>query len=121
LLTRTAVLERMCGPLCEAVLELSGWAAALTELAPSNMLLVPLDHQGQWYRYHHLVRDMLLAELEPGLIPVLQRRAVGWDARTPAARCAGHIHGRAYRPGGGGRAVGRRGRSLAGPGAGPTR
>jgi LuxR family maltose regulon positive regulatory protein len=77
-LTRTAVLERMCGPLCEAVLALPGWAAALGELARSNMLLVPLDRQGQWYRYHHLLRDMLLAELEPGLIPVLQRRAAGW-------------------------------------------
>jgi LuxR family transcriptional regulator, maltose regulon positive regulatory protein len=80
-LTRTAVLERMCGPLCEAVLELPGSATMLTDLAQSNMLLVPLDHRGQWYRYHHLLRDMLLAELkrvEPGLIPVLQRRAADW-------------------------------------------
>ena len=64
-LTRTAVLERMCGPLCEAVLE----AARLRRdpgrtLARSNLLLVPLDRRGEWYRYHHLFRDMLLAELE---------------------------------------------------------
>ena len=80
-LTRTAVLERMSGPLCEAVVELSGSAATLADLARSNLLLVPLDRRGQWFRYHHLFRDMLLAELErlePGLLPVLRRRAAGW-------------------------------------------
>jgi LuxR family transcriptional regulator, maltose regulon positive regulatory protein len=80
-LMRTAVLERMCGPLCEAVLGLPGSAAALAGLAGSNLLLVPLDRQKEWYRYHHLFRDMLLAELrrqEPGLIPVLRRRAAAW-------------------------------------------
>src|SRR6516225_10240379 len=80
-LTRTAVLERMARPLCEAVLELPGSGAMLAELARSNLLLVPLDHRGQWYRYHHLFRDMLLAELErlePALVPVLRRRAAAW-------------------------------------------
>ena len=46
---------------------------------------MPLDSQGEWYRYHHLFRDMLLAELrrqEPELIPVLRRRAAGWCARN---------------------------------------
>jgi len=80
-LTRTAVLERMCGPLCDAVLEQDGSADALAGLARSNLLLVPLDRRGQWFRYHHLFRDMLLAGLErtePGLIPVLRRRAAAW-------------------------------------------
>jgi len=80
-LTRTAVLERMSGPLCEAMLEVPGSAAALAELARSNLLLVPLDRRGWWYRYHHLFRDMLRAELErlePGLVPVLRRRAAAW-------------------------------------------
>jgi LuxR family maltose regulon positive regulatory protein len=84
-LTRTAVLERMSGPLCEAVLDLPGCAAALADLARANLLLVPLDRRGQWYRYHHLFRDMLLAEaerLEPGLIPVLRRRAAAWYLRN---------------------------------------
>ena len=84
-LTRTAVLERLCGPLCEAVLDQPGAAATLAYLARSNLLLVPLDSQGEWYRYHHLFRDMLLAELrrqEPELIPVLRRRAAGWCARN---------------------------------------
>jgi LuxR family maltose regulon positive regulatory protein len=80
-LTRTAVLERMSGALCEAVLDHPGSAAMLADLARSNLLLVPLDRRGQWYRYHHLFRDMLLAELErtePRLIAALQRRAATW-------------------------------------------
>jgi LuxR family transcriptional regulator, maltose regulon positive regulatory protein len=80
-LTRTAVLERMCGPLCDAALEARESAATLADLARSNLLLVPLDRRGEWYRYHHLFRDMLLAELrrrEPDLIPVLYRRAAQW-------------------------------------------
>ena len=84
-LTRTAVLERMCGPLCDAVLGMSGSTAALADLERSNLLLVPLDRRGQWYRYHHLFRDMLLAELhrqEPDLIPILQRRAAQWYERN---------------------------------------
>ena len=84
-LTRTAVLERMCAPLCEAVAGQPGSGAMLADLAASNLLLVPLDRRGQWYRYHYLFRDMLLAELErvePGLMPVLRRRAAGWCLRN---------------------------------------
>jgi LuxR family transcriptional regulator, maltose regulon positive regulatory protein len=80
-LTRTAVLERMCGPLCDATLGLRDSAATLADLARSNLLLVPLDRSGEWYRYHRLFRDMLLAELrrrEPDLIPELHRRAARW-------------------------------------------
>src|SRR5271170_4809365 len=84
-LTRTAVLERMSGPLCEEVLDVPGSAATLADLARSNLLLVPLDRRGQWYRYHHLFRDMLLAELErqePGLTTVLRHRAAHWCSRN---------------------------------------
>ena len=80
-LTLTAVLERMSGALCEAVLEVPGSAATLAELSRSNLLLVPLDRRGVWYRYHHLLRDMLLTELErhePGLPSVLRGRAARW-------------------------------------------
>ena len=52
-LTRTAVLERMCGPLCDVVLEQTGSAAMLESLERSNRLVVPLDGRGEWYRYHH--------------------------------------------------------------------
>ena len=108
-LTRTAVLERMCGPLCEAVVGQPGSGATLADLAASNLLLVPLDRRGQWYRYHHLFRDMLLAELErlePGLHPgpaaprrrlVLAQRPAGGGAGVLHRR-RGRRHGR--RPGG---------------------
>jgi len=84
-LTRSAVLARMSGALCEAALDLPDAAATLAGLARSNLLLVPLDRRGQWYRYHHLFGDMLLAQLErlePGLIPVLRRRAADWCLRN---------------------------------------
>jgi LuxR family transcriptional regulator, maltose regulon positive regulatory protein len=83
-LTRTAMLDQMCGALCDAVLETSGGAATLAELERSNLLLVPLDRRGRWYRYHHLFRDVLLAELErlePGIMPTLRRRAAAWCVR----------------------------------------
>jgi LuxR family transcriptional regulator, maltose regulon positive regulatory protein len=87
-LTRTAVLERMCGPLCDAVLDQDGSAGVLADLGRSDLLLVPLDRRGKWYRYHHLFRDMLLTQaerLEPGLIPVLRRRAASWCLRNGLA------------------------------------
>jgi LuxR family transcriptional regulator, maltose regulon positive regulatory protein len=80
-LTRTAVLDRMCGPLCDAVLGTSGSGGVLESLARSNLLLVPLDRRRDWYRYHHLFRDLLRAELErrePGLVPRLHLRAAAW-------------------------------------------
>jgi LuxR family transcriptional regulator, maltose regulon positive regulatory protein len=80
-LTRTAVLDRMCGPLCDAVLGTQGAARVLESLAGSNLLLVPLDRRREWYRYHHLFRDLLGAELrrrEPELVPELHRRAAAW-------------------------------------------
>jgi LuxR family transcriptional regulator, maltose regulon positive regulatory protein len=67
------------------VLEMGGSAGILADLAGSNLLIVPLDRRGEWYRYHHLFRDMLLAELhrtEPGLTPVLQCRAADWYLRN---------------------------------------
>jgi LuxR family transcriptional regulator, maltose regulon positive regulatory protein len=104
-LTQTAVLERMCGPLCEAVLGTGGSAAMLADLAESNLLLVPLDRRGEWYRYHHLFRDMLLAELhrtEPALMPILRRRAASWcldnglpEAALEYSMAAGDIDGAA--------------------------
>jgi LuxR family maltose regulon positive regulatory protein len=80
-LTRTAVLDRMSGPLCDAILETVGSGAVLESLAGSNLLLVPLDRQRTWYRYHHLFGDLLAAELErrePQLVPELHLRAAGW-------------------------------------------
>ena len=81
LMLRTSVLERLSGPLCDAVLEQEGSAALLDALSRSNLFLVPLDEEGGWYRFHHLFAQLLRVELErrePGLAPVLHRRAYGW-------------------------------------------
>ena len=80
-LTRTAILDRLSGPLCDAVLDSTGSGAMLESLAHSNLLLVALDRTGQWYRYHHLFRDLLRAELqrrEPELVHALHVRAAEW-------------------------------------------
>jgi LuxR family transcriptional regulator, maltose regulon positive regulatory protein len=80
-LTRTAVLERMCGPLCDAVLDTTGSGEVLASLEASNLLVVPLDRRRRWYRYHHLFGELLLAELErrePELVPQLHVRAARW-------------------------------------------
>ena len=80
-LTRTAVLDRMCGPLCDAVLEAGDSGQVLRSLEGSNLLLVALDRDHEWYRYHHLFGELLRAELErrePELAPRLHLRAAGW-------------------------------------------
>jgi LuxR family maltose regulon positive regulatory protein len=80
-LRRTSVLDRMCGPLCDAVLQDEGSAQELDKIERANLFLVPLDNRRQWYRYHHLFRDLLLRELaehEPDLVRVLHRRAARW-------------------------------------------
>jgi LuxR family transcriptional regulator, maltose regulon positive regulatory protein len=80
-LTRTAVLDRMCGPLCDAVLDTKGSTRVLESLAGANLLLLPLDRRRQWYRYHHLFGELLRAELqrrEPELVPRLHVRAAAW-------------------------------------------
>ena len=82
-LTRTAVLDRLSGPLCDAVLGTTGSAAVLASLERSNLLVVPLDRQREWYRYHQLFRELLRGELErsePELVRELTRRAAHWCA-----------------------------------------
>ena len=83
-LRRTSVLERMCGSLCDAVLDDQGSARELEKIERSNLFLVPLDQQRVWHRYHHLFRDLLrreLAEREPQLLGVLNSRAADWYER----------------------------------------
>jgi LuxR family transcriptional regulator, maltose regulon positive regulatory protein len=80
-LLRTSVLERLSGPLCDAVLETQGSAELLRELEASNLFVVALDDRRQWYRYHQLFADLLRLQLgarEPGLLPMLHRRAAAW-------------------------------------------
>ena len=81
----TSILERLSGPLCDAVLETRGSAAVLGELERSNLFLVPLDDHRHWYRYHHLFAELLRVELasrEPGLLATLHRRAAAWHRQA---------------------------------------
>ena len=80
-LSCTAVLERLSGPLCDAVLDASGSAAILEEIERDNLFLTPLDSSRLWYRYHQLFAELLRNELrrtEPALIPALHKRAADW-------------------------------------------
>jgi LuxR family maltose regulon positive regulatory protein len=80
-LTRTSVLDRMCGSLCDAILDGEGSQRLLERLESRNLLIVPLDRRREWYRYHHLLQELLQAELrrrEPELVQDLHFRAAGW-------------------------------------------
>ena len=77
-LARTSVLERFTPEFCDAVLGREDSAAVLAELARSNMFLVALDADGQWYRYHHLFGELLQLELGPQDADALRRRAAAW-------------------------------------------
>jgi len=89
-LLHTAILDRLCGPLCDAVRFGSaesptgtrGEGQRLLEyLDRANLFLVSLDNRREWYRYHNLFGDVLLRRLrqaEPGQIPELHRRAGAW-------------------------------------------
>ena len=80
-LTRTSMLDRLCGPLCDAVLERSGSGIALRDIERANVFVEPLDGARGWYRCHPLLRDMLRAELRlhgPALEAELHRRASAW-------------------------------------------
>jgi LuxR family transcriptional regulator, maltose regulon positive regulatory protein len=82
-LTRTSILERMSGSLCDAVLQRSGSGRSLRALSRSNMLLTALDHRDEWFRYHTLLREMLISELrraERSAEAGLHRRASSWYA-----------------------------------------
>ncbi|WP_167140612.1 LuxR C-terminal-related transcriptional regulator [Diaminobutyricimonas sp. TR449] len=80
-LLRTAILDRLSGPLCVAVTGQADAGGTLDGLERDNLFLIPLDDQRQWYRYHHLFADVLLARLQseqPELISTLHVRASEW-------------------------------------------
>jgi len=95
----TSVLDRMCGGLCDAVLETTGSADTLESLERRNCFVVPLDRRGEWYRYHHLFGQLLRTELErsePDFLLALNRRAMAWciaNDLTEAAVVYGHAAG----------------------------
>ncbi len=91
-LLHTSILDRMCGPLCDAVLNddrhtpgafisSSRSQAILEYLDRANLFLVPLDDDRRWYRYHHLFADLLRAQLQqrqPEAVTDLHARASEW-------------------------------------------
>jgi LuxR family maltose regulon positive regulatory protein len=81
-LLHTSVFERLSAPLCDAVLgESADWRAFLERLEKANLFLIPLDNERIWFRYHHLFADLLrakLAQSDPALTAVLQKRAAAW-------------------------------------------
>ena len=84
-LLQTSILDRLSGPLCDAVTGQDGGKAKLAALERGNLFLVPLDDRRQWYRYHQLFADVLHARLrdeQPDDVPDLHRRASGWHEQN---------------------------------------
>lgn len=94
-LLKTSVLERLSGPLCDAVTGTPGGRAMLEQLERANLFLVPLDDRRHWYRYHHLFGDVLRARLldeDPSVVSSLHRRAGDWwAANSEPAEAIGHL------------------------------
>src|SRR5207253_3230244 len=94
-LVQTSILDRMSGPLCDVVTGGHQSGRTLAELERRNLLVVPLDRRGDWYRYHHLLRDLLQAELrrrDPAVARDLHSRAADWyEANGMAEEAVDHV------------------------------
>jgi len=97
-LLQTAILDRLTGSLCDAILDIGDWRsgigdhtqypisniqsqAILEYLEASNLFIIPLDNERRWYRYHRLFADLLRSRLRQAhsdLVPTLHRRASEW-------------------------------------------
>ena len=80
-LLHTSILDRLCGPLCDAILldATASGPETLDYLEHANLFIVPLDSERRWYRYHHLFGDLLRRRLgQPPELPILHRRASDW-------------------------------------------
>jgi LuxR family transcriptional regulator, maltose regulon positive regulatory protein len=80
-LLATSILERLSGPLCDAVTGRSDGQQLLEHAERAHLFVVPLDEQRRWYRYHHLFADLLRARLSqdcPDQVAELHRRAARW-------------------------------------------
>ena len=99
-LLQTAILERLNGSLCDAVIgnhpegtDQTGGKARLETLQRGNFFLIPLDDRRHWYRYHHLFADVLRMHLvteQPDQVSVLHRRASEWYEQNGSASDAIH-------------------------------
>jgi LuxR family transcriptional regulator, maltose regulon positive regulatory protein len=82
-LLRTAILDQLHGPLCDAVTGGADGTRTLQDLERANLFVVPLDTERSWYRYHHLFADVLHSHLlaeHPEQVPDLHGRASVWYA-----------------------------------------
>jgi LuxR family maltose regulon positive regulatory protein len=80
-LLQTSILERLTGPLCDAVAEQTGGQATLEQLERSNLFVAPASGECCWYRYHRLFKDVMhnrLRNLYPDRLPLLHTRAAEW-------------------------------------------
>jgi LuxR family transcriptional regulator, maltose regulon positive regulatory protein len=93
-LVRSSVLDRLSARVCDDVLERDDSARMLESIEASNLFLVPLDRRREWYRYHHLFRDMLggeLDRLDPAIKAALHSRAsTWWEAHGDIDAALGH-------------------------------
>lgn len=84
-LLHTSILDRLSGPLCDAVTAQNDSLARLDALERGNLFLVPLDDNRHWFRYHHLFADVLAAyaqQEQPAHVPILHQRASAWYAEN---------------------------------------
>ncbi len=81
-LLQTSLLERLNGEVCDAITGRTGSRDLLEKSFAANLFLIPLDDDGQWYRYHHLFADLLQANLRqttpPAEIAALHRNTAAW-------------------------------------------
>jgi LuxR family transcriptional regulator, maltose regulon positive regulatory protein len=82
-LLQSSLLERMNGPLCDALLGVEeGYSQDILEyLEQANLFLIPLDNRRGWYRYHHLFAELLRARLRKSpttRVDELHRHAAAW-------------------------------------------
>lgn len=80
-LLQTSILDRLTGPLCDALTGQENGQALLEMLERANLFIIPLDNERRWYRYHHLFADLLrqrLRQTQPEHEPILRSRASTW-------------------------------------------
>ena len=98
-LLHTAILDRLTGPLCDALTGQGDGGATLERLQRANLFIVPLDNERRWYRYHHLFADLLrqrlLSSLPSGGIAQAPRNTVEWEEGGPEGGLAAELHTRA--------------------------
>ena len=78
------MLDRLSGPLCDAVLGRTDSQELLESVERANLFLLPLDDERRWWRYHHLFADLLRARLlaqHPDRVAALHRAAAAWHER----------------------------------------